>query len=80
MEGELSRLVGMTSTHGAEQVTMGLVKMSGPTYTTLSWPLPGSGTHTLTSVVKPRWLESLCRIPEPSMPAVIITVATVNRL
>lgn len=51
---EPSELVGKTSTHGAEQLTVGLLKTSGPTYTTLSLSAPGSGSQTLTSVVKPR--------------------------
>lgn len=46
-------LLGMTRMQGGEHLAVGAVQTSVPTYTTSILSSPGSGSHTLTSVVKP---------------------------
>jgi len=53
--GEPNDDVGMISRQDLTvQVTVGNAHTSVPTHTMSTWSLPGSGTHTLTSVEKPR--------------------------
>ena len=78
--GAPKELVGMTSIQDwAVQLTVDALHTSVPTHTMSTLSDPGSGTHTLISVVKPCWLPS-CGTLVLSIPLAMLMVATVNKL
>jgi hypothetical protein len=75
-----NELVGITSMHDlAGQLTVGTPHTSVPTHTMSTLSDPGSGTHTLISVVNPRWFPCWGTAVS-SIPLAMWTAATVNRL
>ena len=78
--GKPKRDVGITNMHDLTgQLTTSFVHTSFLTHTISILSAPGSGTHTLISVIKPCWLLS-CGILVLSIPLAMLIVVTVNKL